>query len=260
MTGQMEYRFRRGRKETNAGILIFKEKFEFLVNRINKEMTTFWYYCKHRKTKGIMCGAKATVIKVDDEKFVLSKITEEHSHPGSACDIIVEDMKAEMCDIVETFPENPVGEARKATLLKYAEIYDGNQDLWADIVSKLGDYDALDKRLLRARQKIIGKSPTNRNEFDPSLVLGVDDDVIILDSNNLPEGWKEDMENISEISNLEAENENLEEGDNEDANILPKRVFVFTSPKLLKLFEENDGKASVDGTFKAIPTNKCLFG
>ena len=101
-----------------------------------------------------------------------------------------------MCNIVETFPENPVGEARKATLLKYAEIYDGNQDLWADIVSKLGDYDALDKRLLRARQKIIGKSPTNRNEFDPSLVLGVDDDVIILDSNNLPDGWKEDMENI----------------------------------------------------------------
>ena len=49
------------------------------------------------------------------------------------------------------------------------------------------------------------------------------------------------MENISEISNLEAENENLEEGNNEDANILPKRVFVFTSPKLLKLFEENDG-------------------
>ena len=68
------------------------------------------------------------------------------------------------------------------------------------------------------------------------------------------------MENISEISNLEAENENLEEGDNEDANTLPKRAFVFSSPKLLKLFEENDGKASVDGTFKAIPTNKCLFG
>jgi len=35
-------------------------------------MTTFWYYCKYRKTKGIMCGAKATVIKVDDQKFVLS--------------------------------------------------------------------------------------------------------------------------------------------------------------------------------------------
>ena len=83
MAGQMEYRFRRGRKETNAGILIFNEKFEFLVNRINKEMTTFWYYCKYRKTKGIMCGAKATVVKLDDEKFVLSMITEEHSHPGS---------------------------------------------------------------------------------------------------------------------------------------------------------------------------------
>ena len=65
----------------------------------------------------------------------------------------------------------------------------------------------------------------------------MDDDVIVFDSNNLPEGWKEDMENISEISNLEAENDILEEGDIEDINILPKRVFVFTSPKLLKLFE-----------------------
>ena len=151
MAGQMEYRFRRGRKETNPGILIFNEKFEFMVNRMNKEMTTFWYYCKYRKTKGIMCGAKATVVKVDDEKFVLSKITEEHSHPGSACDIIAEDIKVEMCNIVETSPENPVGEARKATLLKYAEIYEDNQDLWADIVTNIGDYDALHKRLLRAR-------------------------------------------------------------------------------------------------------------
>ena len=55
------------------------------------------------------------------------------------------------------------------------------------------DYDAIDKRLLRARQKVIGKAPKSRNDFDPKTVLG-DSDIIVLDSNDLPEGWKERIE------------------------------------------------------------------
>ena len=35
--------------------------------------------------------------------------------------------------------------------------------------------------------------------------------------------------------------------------LFPRRILVFTSAKLLKLFEKNYGKSSVDGTFKAIP-------
>ena len=30
----------------------------------------------------------------------------------------------------------------------------------------------------------------------------------------------------------------------------PKRVLVFTTPLLLKMFRDNDGSSSVDGTFK----------
>ena len=55
------------------------------------------------------------------------------------------------------------------------------------------DYDAIDKRLLRARQKVIGKDQKSRNDFDPKTVLG-DSDIIVLDSNDLSEGWKERIE------------------------------------------------------------------
>ena len=42
--------FRQGRIETGPGILIIDSRWKFVVNRANKEKTTFWLYCKHRKT------------------------------------------------------------------------------------------------------------------------------------------------------------------------------------------------------------------
>ena len=53
----------------------------------------------------------------------------------------------EMCSLVELTPENPVAEARKTVILKYAEIYSDNQDLWAEVVEKIGVYDALNLKL-----------------------------------------------------------------------------------------------------------------
>ena len=108
------------------------------------------------------------MVKLDEDKYILKGNNDEHSHPGFPAEVIAEDIKLEMCSLVELTPENPVAEARKTVILKYAEKYSDNQDLWAEVVEKVGDYDALDKRLLRARQKIIGKAPMNRDEFDPS--------------------------------------------------------------------------------------------
>ena len=68
-----------------------------------------------------------------------------------------------------------------------------------------------------------------------------------------------DIEQQSELSlmtHLVGDNAHAEEEEDtpeETERVLPKRVIVFTSPKLLKLVGENDGKTSVDGTFKAIP-------
>ena len=91
------------------------------------------------------------------------------------------------------------------------------------------------------------------------MVLADNDDIIVLDSTNPPDGWKESIEQQSELSvitHLVGDNAHAEEEEDtpEDTErVLPKRVIVFTSPKLPKQFEENDGKSSVDGTFKAIP-------
>ena len=65
-TSQLPANFysRQGRIETGPGILIIDARWEFVFNRANKEKTTFWLYCKHRKTKGI-CTPKATVGKLN---------------------------------------------------------------------------------------------------------------------------------------------------------------------------------------------------
>ena len=53
------------------------------------------------------------------------------------------------------------------------------------MVECLGDYSALDKRLYRAREKVVGKAPKSRNQFDPIALFDNGRDVIVLDSNNL---------------------------------------------------------------------------
>ena len=99
-TEQAVYCFRRGRKETGPGILIIESKWELIINKSNKEKTTFWYRCKYRKTKGIMCDAKATVVRVDcdngEPRYVLSDFTDNHNHQGCKAQAIAEEMKLSM--------------------------------------------------------------------------------------------------------------------------------------------------------------------
>jgi hypothetical protein len=153
------------------------------------------------------------VVKLDEDKYILKGNDEDHSHPGCPAEIISEDIKLEICSLVEIATEHPVAEARKTVVLKFAEKYSDNQDLWAEVVEKIGDYDALDKRLLRARQKIIGKAPMNRNDFDPNMVLADNDDILVLDSNYLPEGWKEKTDEQAQLSVMTGSVEDQDHGD-----------------------------------------------
>ena len=73
----------------------------------------------------------------------------------------------------------------------FAKKHEDNPDLWADVIANIGDYDDVNKRLLRARQKVIGNPPKNRNEFDPTKIIEDGEDNIVLDSNLLPSGWKD---------------------------------------------------------------------
>ena len=91
-------------------------------------------------------------------------------------------MKFEMCKRVEKNPKKHVSEARNAVMIKCAKKYDRNPDLWSPVMENVGDYYSVDKRLLRARHKVIGNAPKNRKIIDEN------EDIIVLDSNCLP--WK----------------------------------------------------------------------
>ena len=100
-----------------------------------------------------------------------------------------------------------------------------------------------------------------------------DNDIIVLDSNkDLPENWKDEINksdktgternwnNVTEkLFTYEQEvddsdkNENCSDDDQSTDDMKPKRLLIFTTKVLLELFEDNDGKASVDGTFKITP-------
>ena len=58
-------------------------------------------------------------------------------------------------------------------------------------MESLGDYETIDKRLLRARQKIIGKAPKNRNDFDPTKIIGDSDEMTVY--------WCQPLKNLMTI-------------------------------------------------------------
>ena len=80
-----KYELRQGRvNKGHPGILLISEKYEFLYNKANKEQSIFYYYCKFRRTKGIVCPAKASLVKNEGEdeetRFLLLTWPEEHTH------------------------------------------------------------------------------------------------------------------------------------------------------------------------------------
>ena len=77
-----KYELRQGRvNKGHPGILLISEKYEFLYNKANKEQSIFYYYCKFRRTKGIVCPAKASIVKYEGEdgetRFLLKMWSED---------------------------------------------------------------------------------------------------------------------------------------------------------------------------------------
>ena len=70
---------------------------------------------------------------------------------------------------------------------QFEEMHQNQPGLCNEVVECPGDYSALDKRLFRAREKVVDKAPKNRNQFDPNAFFDNGSDVIVLDSNNLPD-------------------------------------------------------------------------
>ena len=154
---------------------------------------------------------------------------------------------------------------------------DDDPELWQDILRNLPSEDAIVKRLNTTRIKLTGPVPKSRDDFNarPFLdkVIG-GKNVLVLDSNDLPDTKEEREELIKNafdhrIENVPTENQTFDDADVDDEHdeqdnaggeeptgtkIFSKRTLVFTTLTLLSLLS-TELKASVDGTFKAICPN-----
>ena len=93
------------------------------------------------------------------------------------------------------------------------------------------------QRLLRARQNMIGKAPKNRNDFDPLKMMDDGEYLIVLNSNNLPEGWQNlleeshfDHSSIDWSKNqdalIEHENDTDEVAADEEVNKMIRKLYI----------------------------------
>ena len=269
----------------NPGILIINEEHKLVLHDSNKSKTRLWYRCLCSKSKGIECPVKATVSvsivgeeEADDDKeegevrLRLVKLTNKHNHPGFVARIISDTLRVKMAALADQNPDMTAPKIRETIILESMAEYDG--DLWEEINMELGDDVCLDKMIKRVQQRKVGPRAQNRDDFNAKAYL-TGDNIIVLDSNEELDGnWEEVIENApqrantdkcwenetDELHNYEKEADDFDrvdmedgEGDDDKNTDKPKRVLVFTTPLLLKLFQDNDGKASVDGTWKITP-------
>ena len=196
---QKEHYFYQGRKGKNGhsgpGILVVDGQYKFRLNKTNKSKTIYKMYCNQQGNPVFSCTAKAKVGKRDDGGFFLYSCDDHHNHLANKADVTAEELKQRMGEIVKNSPANPVGEAIKHVKLEAAEEYGEDEDFFKEIVAALGSYHALELRLLRIREKIIGPMPRSRDRFDPrhflKKIYGKNHKVEVLDSNKLSENWEE---------------------------------------------------------------------
>ena len=181
-----------------------KGKHQFICNKPNHDWTRFLYCCKYRTTPGIECKAKVKVIRTQSQDGTeVDKVLQfdlEHNHPANEALVISEKLKEDMAAIVRKSPEKPVSLAVKKIKTEAEEKYNETEEdalLWKAIVDELGPDSAMEKRLLRVREKVIGKTPKSRETFYPKEFL---DNVFklhkveVMDSNeDLDDDWEEQV-------------------------------------------------------------------
>ena len=197
-TTNIEHYFYEGRKGKTGlagpGILIVDGKHKFRVNQSNKERTIFKMYCVQQGNPEFGCKAKATVVSRDDGSFFLYSCDLDHNHLVNKAAIIAEELKQKMTELVKKDPATPVGQAIKDIKLEAAEEFGDTDDTFYEIIDALGSHHAMEQRLLRVRDSIIGIMPRNRDRFDPNYFLKRvfgDTKVEVLDSNKLADNWQE---------------------------------------------------------------------
>ena len=180
-----EYFFYPGRKAkrgvTGPEILVVDGIHKFRVNRVYKDKTVYKMFCNQYLNPEFF--------------FFLASCDDEHNHLVDEALVKAEEYKIRMDERVMKDPALPVGDAIKAIKLEIANELSDNEDLFMEVMDSLGSHHALELRLLRVRDKVIGSMPKNRESFDPiNFLTNVfeNNDVIVLDSNT-EEGVEEVM-------------------------------------------------------------------
>ena len=152
--------------------------------------------CVEQTNPEYSCQGKALVIKrPDDGSFYLANEMGDHNHLVNHAAILAEELKLRMVELVKKDPSAPVGDAIKTIKKEMAEEFGHDDQLLKNVASEMGSKNSLEQRLLRIREKIIGPLPKSRDRFDPNHFLKrvfkkKGEDIVILDSNKLPDNWK----------------------------------------------------------------------
>ena len=198
---QKEHYFMEGRKgkygRRGPGILVVEGKYKFRLNQTNKNKTIYKMYCVQQGNPEFGCRAKTTVGKREDGSFFLFSCDTEHNHLVSEAAIKAEEYKQRMGELVRKDPAAPVGEAIKCVKMDIVEELGDDDEYYMEVISSLGSNHALELRLLRVRDEMIGSMPKSRDHFDPVYFLeriyGENNKVVVLDSNKLSPNWEDQI-------------------------------------------------------------------
>ena len=93
----------------------------------------------------------------------MASCDDEHNHLVDEALVNAEEFKLRMDEQVMKDPALPVGDAIKAIKLEIANELSDNEDLFMEVIdSHHASVHALEFRLLRVRDKVIGSMPKNR--------------------------------------------------------------------------------------------------
>lgn len=216
-SSQENYKFSAGRATNGAhstpGILIWADKYKMICHIKHKNKTEFTYKCKYRGNPTYKCKATCQVSQINGKYLVSSSHDSiRHSCEPNESGIAVELLKEKMKEIVRKNPAKAVGKAIFEVRKYAAELYANDEEFYLRIIEELGDDKALTEMLYQVRLKEIGPTPKTRNEFDPNVLFDKNfqeaNDILVMDSNDLKEGWKKEISKSKENSKFRWENVN----------------------------------------------------
>ena len=153
----------------NPGILVVGGAHRFIKHKQTKEWDVLHFRCARRLAKQFSCKARAIVRRTKDEdgtvKDTLAFASTEHSHPAETAEITAESLKLEMAEIAKKDPAKPMSAAIKTVRERAEERYGDGEGFFEEVLDALGGDDAIARRLIDVRAKIIGLTPKNGNQF-----------------------------------------------------------------------------------------------